>query len=315
MRTLDTFSKRQKQLERAGKQDVYEYDVLPTPFRVQVVHIWNGSIGWFYDSHGYSSGRKSPANKYWKFIHDGLAREQGAFSLGDGRSDPDEQCKQYLLKAPTPGALDIIEISFRVIDRLVRDMHTYELSDAKITQDADTAIEELNERFQEHSLGYQYVDGMIVRLDSQFAHSEMVKPALSLLNGAGFDGPADEFMRALDHHRKGNNKEAIAEALKAFESTMKSICTARNWPYVPKDTAKPLMDVVFKNGLVPPEMESHFVGLRSAMESGLPTLANRTSRHGQGATPIEIPQHFAAYALHLVASNIVFLVECHKAKK
>jgi len=51
------------------------------------------------------------------------------------------------------------------------------------------------------------------------------------------------------------------------------------------------------------------------MESGLPTLANRTSRHGQGVTPVEIPPHFAAYALHLVASNIVFLVECHKTKK
>jgi hypothetical protein len=195
-------------------------------------------------------------------------------------------------------------------------MHPYEVEVAKVTQDADDAIEELNVRFLEHSLGYQYVDGIVVRLDSQFAHSEIVKPALSLLNDAGFDGPADEFMHAFDHHRKGgNSKEAIAEALKAFESTMKSICATRNWTHPPNATAKPLMDILFQNGLVPSEMESHFAGLRSAMESGLPTLANRTSRHGQGATPIEIPPHYAAYALHLVASNIVFLIECHKTKK
>lgn len=142
-----------------------------------------------------------------------------------------------------------------------------------------------------------------------------MKPALALLNETGFTGPADEFMRAFDHHRKGESKQAIAEALKAFESSMKSICTMREWPYGPKDTAKPLMDILFKNGLVPPEMECHFASLRAAMESGLPTLANRTSRHGQGVTPIEIPPHFAAYALHLVASNIVFLLECHKAMK
>jgi hypothetical protein len=134
------------------------------------------------------------------------------------------------------------------------------------------------------------------------------------LSESGFKGPADEFMRAFDHHRKGNNKEAIAEALKAFESTMKAICAARRWAHPPNATAKPLLDILFQNGLVPTELESHFAGLRSAMESGLPTVANRTSRHGQGATPLEIPSHFAAYALHLVASNIVFLVQCHKVK-
>jgi hypothetical protein len=75
------------------------------------------------------------------------------------------------------------------------------------------------------------------------------------------------------------------------------------------------MDILFSKRLAPPEMESHFAGLRSAMESGLPTLANRTSRHGQGPTSVEIPSHYAAYALHLVASNIVFLIECHKAMK
>jgi hypothetical protein len=96
---------------------------------------------------------------------------------------------------------------------------------------------------------------------------------------------------------------------------MKSICAARKWSYGPNDTAKPLTNILLMNGLIPAHLESLFAGLRSAMESGLPTLANRTSRHGQGATPVEIPPHFGAYALHLVASNIVFLIECHKAKK
>lgn len=37
---FETFSKRQKRLERAGQSDVYKYDDLPTPFRHQVIHIW-----------------------------------------------------------------------------------------------------------------------------------------------------------------------------------------------------------------------------------------------------------------------------------
>jgi AbiJ N-terminal domain 4 len=112
MGILDTFSKRQKQLEKAGKQDVYQYDDLPQPFRVQVIHIWNGALGVFYEPRGYSSGSKSPANKYWRFIHDNLAREKGVFALGDSHSDSDAQCRQYLLKADILGALDIIEVSF-----------------------------------------------------------------------------------------------------------------------------------------------------------------------------------------------------------
>ena len=114
---------------------------------------------------------------------------------------------------------------------------------------------------------------------------------------------------------KGENKDAIADALSAFESTMKAICDDRGWKYGPKDTAKPLLDILFKNGLIPADLLSHFTGLRSAMESGLPTIANRTSRHGQGSTPTAVPDHYVAYALHLVASNIVFLVECNKAHK
>jgi hypothetical protein len=315
MGIVDIFSKRKKQQESQGKPDVYQYDEIPTPLRIQVVHIWRAAIGQYWRHTGYTSGESSPACKLWDLIHNTIAKEKGLWGLGSTSSDPPERCVQYLMGADTDGALDIIELSFRAIDRGARKFIEYELERARVTQDADDAIEELNGRFREHGVGYQYVSGRIVRVDSQFLHAETVKPALALLNESGFTGPAQEFMRAFDHHRKGDNKEAIAEALKAFESTMKSICAARKWPYGPKDTAKPLMDILFQNGLVPPDMESHFAGLRSALESGLPTLANRTSRHGQGATPVEIPLHFAAYALHLVASNIVFLIECHKAKK
>lgn len=315
MAIIDIFSKRKKQQESQGKPDVYQYDKIPEPLKIQVVHIWRAALGHWYRQTGYSFGEDSPACALWQWIHDTIAKEKGMWHLGHPDSDPEERCVQYLMDADTDGALDIIELSMRVIDRSARRLGPATRERVGIKQDPDDAIRELNHRFREHGVGYQYVDGQIVRVDSQFLHAETVKPALALLNESGFSGPADEFMRAFDHHRKGNNKEAITEALKAFESTMKSICAERNWAHPPNATAKPLMDILFQNRLVPPELESHFAGLRSAMESGLPTLANRTSRHGQGATPVEIPPHFAAYALHLVASNIVFLIECHKAKK
>jgi hypothetical protein len=313
MAIIETFSKRQKRLANAGNQDIYQYDELPTAFRVQVIHIWNDAMGAYIESSGYSSTKSSPANRFWALVHKAMVRELGVFTLTGQGGHPDEQCIRYLMTADTGGALDIVELSFRVIDRGVRDLHPYEIERAYIKQSADDAIEELNNRFREHGIGYQYVGGTLVRLDSEFAHAQVVKPALSLLNAAGFDGPADEFMRAFDHYRHRRHKEAVAEALKAFESTMKAICAARKWPHAPNATAKPLMDILLQNGLVPSELESHFAGLRAAMESGLPTLSNKTSRHGQGAIPLQIPPHFAGYALHLMASNIILLVEAHKA--
>lgn len=316
MGIYETFSKRQKKLEKSGQQDIYQYDTLPVPFRVQVIHIWNDAIGRYYEPQGYSHDGPSPSNVCWHLIHATLARELGVPVLaGKPDTNPKGRCILYLTNADTQAALDIIELSFRVIDEGIRKMDYYQRQVSGITQDTDDAIEELNHRFKEHSIGYQYLGGKIVRLDSQFAHAEIVKPALSLLNKAGFDGPADEFIRAFDHYKHGRDKEAVAEALKAFESTMKAICAARKWTHPPNATAVPLIKVLCEKGLIPPELESHFAALRTAMESGLPTISNKTSRHGQGPTPVEIPPHFVAFALHLAAANIVFLVEAHNSLK
>ena len=56
-------------------------------------------------------------------------------------------------------------------------------------------------------------------------------------------------------------------------------------------------------------MQSHFTGLRSTLESGVPTVRNKLSGHGQGAEEINVPDYIAAYALHLTASNILLLAK------
>jgi hypothetical protein len=307
---VDIFSKRKKLLEEGGKHDVYQYDSLPQPFRVQVSLIWHAAIGPF----GYQRyGLELPTNRFWRFIHKTLCKEYGVYYLGVKGADLCEQCHQHLLSADVDRALDIIELSFRVIDCGVRNLQHWEIGQTEISQGPDDAIEELNHRFREHGIGYEYADGLIIPIASQLIHAEAVKPALALLSQPGFEGPAEEFTHAFDHYRHRRYKEAVAEALKAFESTMKAICTARKWVYPPNATAKPLIDLLLSKGLIPRDLETHFGALRSAMESGLPTISNRTSRHGQGPEPRQIPPHFVAYALHLAASNIVFLVEVHKA--
>lgn len=311
MGIFETFTKRLRKREQAGKADIYSYDSLPAPFRRQVVLIWVDAIGVYHEPIPYTSPGIS--SKLWVKIHGTLCRELGVFGLGGDKNDPFRQCEQYVQEAETNAALDLIEISFRVIDMDVRQISAYERERVGMIQDPDGAIAELNHRFQEHGVGYQFTGGQINRVDSQFLHAEVVLPAIALLRERKFAGPAEEFLRAHEHYRKGRLKEAINEALKAFESTMKAICVEHSWDHPKGATAKSLLDVLLANGLIPSDLATHFAGFRSALEAGLPTVRNRTSGHGQGAEPTAVPPYLVAYALHLAASNIVLLVEADNA--
>ena len=310
-----TFTKRQKEREKAGETDVFQYDDLPEAFRNQVIHIWRKAIGRYFEPSGYSSGRPAESNKLWNAIHSITAEELGRLGLGTAAQDSDQRCISFLSGAGTSEALDIIDVSFVLIDRAVRKMPAHDIAHSRITLNADTAIETLNHRFREHALGYQFVGGELIRVDSEFLHEEAVKPAIQLLNGPGFEGAREEFMNAHKHLRAREEKQAIAEALKAFESTMKAICDDRGWIFEDKAAAKDLIGVLFDHDLISPDLQSQFSALRSTLESGLPTVRNRKGGHGQGAKRVTVPEYLAAYALHLAAANIVLLVEAHKATK
>ncbi len=315
MPIFDTFSKRQKKREQAGQPDVYQYDDLPQPFRIQVIHIWEhinyqlddqlyGALG------RYSGLESSVSERVWYVIERTLARELGLPKLGDETLGRFSATCQFLKKADTAGALDLIDLSFHALDDPnFRQQFTWRMSAEML----DDAIDELNHRFREHGIGYQFTGGELIRVDSQYLHAEVVTPALALMQTSGFAGAEDEFRRAHEHYRHGRNKEAVVEALKSFESTLKTICDARWWQYPAGAAAKDLLKVIFDQGLVPPWMQNHLSALKTVLE-GLPTLRNKTSGHGQGSAPVAIPDHFVAYALHLAGANIVFLVEAHRAR-
>lgn len=178
----------------------------------------------------------------------------------------------------------------------------------------DDAIQELNKRFRENGVGYHYENGMILRVDSHVLHADVVVPALALLRAKGFEGPDAEYMSAHEHFRHGRVEEAITDACKAFESTIKAICDARKWKYDPKAAAGALIKTITDKGLVPTYSTEQLDNVAKCL-IGVATIRNKSAGHGAGSKPRDVPEHFAAYALHLAASNIVFLVECHKAMK
>jgi len=317
MPIINLYSKRKKAAERGNQPEVYQYTDLPINFRRQVVHIWINAIG------KYDYKKQKPlVNKLWKEIHDLLAREIGLFELA-AKSDPFECCKFFLLNenTHTDNLLDLIELTFNGIENKNLSSLSYtsysSLGGVKdyLWQPAKDAIDELNHRFREHGIGYQYENGQIIRVDSHFIHTEAVIPALTLISDEGFLGAEQEFRSAHEHYRNQEYKAAIVEALKAFESTMKTICDKFSWAYDKTAAASRLIDVVLKEELIPKYLQDHLTGLTNVLKAGVPTVRNKTSGHGQGSETKEVPEYLAAYVLHLTASNIVLLIEAYKAKR
>ncbi|MGD1216687.1 MAG: hypothetical protein ABR861_17025 [Terriglobales bacterium] len=243
MAITNLFSKRQKAL-RKEVPDVYQYDVIPPQLRAQVVHILRDLFGFVgdYDLNG--------CLKTFKQISDILCREYGVFCLSsNAREHIDSQVVDFLLnRADHEQVIDTIETSFSIAKSRI---FSNSLGPQIPSEKLEDAIAEVNIRFREGGVGYQYESGEMIRVDSQLIHIAIVKPALMLLRAKEYAGANAEFLKAFEHYRKGDTKECLNECLKAFESTMKVICKKRGWAFKQTDTASTLIEVCYQNGLIP----------------------------------------------------------------
>ena len=304
MAIFDLFSKRQKRL-RGEVPDIYSYDNLPQQFRVQIVHIIQEAIGT--TSFRYRDSLVSES--VYQFIHRTLCREYGVFSLGtEYQLDKDCVLNFLLNTKDIEKALDVIELCFKYIERVIKKDYDYP-NHNHIDISPDEALQELNDRFKESAIGFQYENGDLIRVDSTYTHSEIVKPVISLLANMSFAGASEEYLKAHEHYRHGRNKECLTECLKAFESCMKIICKEKGWQYNPNDTSKRLIQICLQNELVPSFMQTQISSFQNLLESGIPTIRNKLGGHGQGQTPQKVDDEMTRYALNLTGSNIIFLVE------
>jgi hypothetical protein len=91
---------------------------------------------------------------------------------------------------------------------------------------------------------------------------------------------------------------------------MKVICDNHGWVYDSRATASSLVKACLESGLIPPYCQTHFAGLRSVLESAIPTPRNREAGHGSGSNPPpDLPDELVSYVLHMTASTILFLAK------
>lgn len=306
----EPFHIRQRNLERQEEPVLYKYDELPDSFRVQVVRILEQVIGEGQGRGGVVSRYTDPNSEpfgppvVWEIIANLIADRLGT---GTGDSRGYLEFFDLMFRAPRTTMyekLTGVEDAFREVTKLPGD---YQSSFGRPINSRE-AVNLLNMRFREHDLGYAFEVDRLIRVDSQYLHSQTVEPALQLLSRRAFEGAEHEFLKAHEHFRHGENEDAIVDAARAFESTMKQICDELDWEYSERAMAKDLIRAVIDNGLFPKWQENHLNSLKTLLE-GLPTLRNKSGSHGLGSEIREVPEDMAAFAIHLAASNIVFMVE------
>jgi AbiJ N-terminal domain 4/HEPN domain len=283
---IETYSERKRRLEKGDGPDVYSYDQIPPALRQQILHV----IG-----DGFSLIDREVRQTRWYVLQNQISRAEGQKNLGGFGNQMD--CEMWLAGCTTDQVLDMVEIACNMI----------------LDDGGDEQIDEINHYFRKHGVGYRFEGSQIIRIDSQFVHSEVVKPAIDYLTSdVAFDVANKDFMLAHEHYRDGKNKDAVVAANRAFESTLKAICTKKGWPYAKNARATDLIKIVRQHGLFPDYLDNVFDNFIAAMKSGLPGIRNNAGGHGSAPGTSEVPEYIASYAIHLSAVNIILAIEASK---
>tara|TARA_R110000868_G_scaffold266583_1_gene525816 strand:+ start:32673 stop:33644 length:972 start_codon:yes stop_codon:yes gene_type:complete len=299
-----------REKEKTGAPEVFVYNTIPQALRNQIIHLWGEGFehldSWHYD-HQYAH------------IHDVLAKEHGLLRLSEHSASAYMDVQAYFLgDRDISILLDIIELVFREITALGKQKKSVlpifdveEESDVALMQTIDNLIEELNARFKQHSVGYQWINDHIIRVDNSFLHQEAVKPCLFLVKELGFAGVEDELYKAYDAYKSHPcSQTVLQEASKAFESTMITILTRLNYPIsAHKKNASHLIEYCKEAALFKPDHQDRMNALYSLLTNGPSSVRNKYAAHGQGVEERIVDEHLVAYALHMTTATILFL--CH----
>ena len=167
----------------------------------------------------------------------------------------------------------------------------------------------INQRFKESSVGYEMINGQIIRKDSEITFTEIIRPTINLTYNELFENVNVDFVNAIKEYQTGDNKDCIVKLLKAFESTLKIICDKKGWVYNETDRCSKLINICFDNDLVPQEMKSEFTSLNSLLQSGIPPVRNNYAGHGEGGEERVVEDYLARYAINVTGSCILFVIE------
>ncbi|MFT6263262.1 MAG: hypothetical protein ACJAQ0_001126 [Dasania sp.] len=295
---IELFSKRQAKA-RGEIIDVYTYDTFSDKFRRQIILTFRDI-----DLGQYSH---SKLDNVCCLVYKSLLKEYGLYGLTSTKTYEQDIFTVLLFdfiekEQNIEKVLDAIELLCRVLES------SKELfSSQNIIK---KAISDINYRFKENGLGYEYINQEIIRIDNNILHSDIVKPSLEhLSNNPHFKNSLDEFLTAHKDYRHKKYDSALVNCLKSIESTLKIICDKRNFGFDKNAPCSKLIDILKNNDFLHSFEDNSLNHLISLLKSSVPTYRNKTA-HGQGNHKITIEPHIASYVFHMTASTLLYLINC-----
>lgn len=312
---FETFARRKRQQNRNGEPEIYTYDQAPEHMGHQICSALDEGIGFYYGGGGYHEPPPN-ADPIWERIDRICRKEMYSYLSYIQETDLRLRFLTYVLRVPDMyDFLSAVEIGCVGL-RIISVVYGFDEPKARGAQEkADDAIEEINGRFEQHSVGYQFENGEIIRVDSRLTHAEIIKPALILLTAPAFSKANEEFMTAHRHYRANEFKDCVTAANRAFESMLKAICDTEKWEYGKGDRAAELVTKVRSKGLFTYDFDRSFGSYVAMLKAGLPAVRNEAGGHGEGLAAAAVTAEIARFAINLTATNLLFLGGAYIAVK
>ena len=161
---FETYARRKKLASGNGEPDVYTYDKAPAQLRHQIVMALSEGIGRFYDYGPYPTGNVHEANQTWRTL-DRLCRKE-IYSHLKYIEDSNLQlrfCDFLIKEEDIDDFLSAVEFGCRILEYLKEKNPDFRGAE----QYSGLSLDEINRRFQQHAIGYQFENGHMLRVRLQ----------------------------------------------------------------------------------------------------------------------------------------------------
>lgn len=284
--------------------DVWTYDILPKNIRVQIWQTFMSTNDIYYV--------RQMSETICNFLRHEIGLEHlstHSYKYNYSCWDYAEELKEffYTEKYDYRFALSVVECMLRILNN-----GTPNNKESYIKY-----IKEINYRLKEARIGYEFNTdaNILIKKSDEAIYQLSIEPAFHLLSDLKFKESIDNFAKAFSDYQSGNPKDlenAITNALKALESTIKNICKLKGYEF---NEEKPLKDqvAVLKNQKFLPEKYNNYFDKITDLIIAVATPRNKTTGHGQSDEAADtVDEKLVEFVLAQVASVIVFLTKNSK---
>lgn len=169
---------------------------------------------------------------------------------------------------------------------------------------------ELNMILQTEGVPWVFSDGNFFQMDSKFMEEHVQQQLQDLYETKAFTGAQEEFVEARNDPSGNDCKNAILNANKSYESTMKCLLGEKK-----SIDATKLAQKIRKEGFLddlPASLQEVFV--QKVMQC-LPVIRNNLAGHGQGRDSVSVEHDLAELSVNLAGAFNLFLMRRELKKR